>query len=134
LIAERYASQVNDINGIFDQFRDFYEQIKTMEMQFLKKHGINIVFEEDAIDYIILQWQKFKTDLDAIYKQLSLNLEYGLKLVREKTGRNRFFLTRQALEAPEGFISQLLKEAMSRAADELNLAATNDAPERTRPT
>jgi ATP-dependent Clp protease ATP-binding subunit ClpX len=134
LIAECYASQINDISGIFDQFRDFYEQIKTMEMQFLKKHGINIVFEEDAIDYIILQWQRFKTDLDAIYKQLSLNLEYGLKLVREKTGRNRFFLTRQALEAPEEFISQLLKEAMSRAADDLNLAATNDAPERTRPT
>jgi ATP-dependent Clp protease ATP-binding subunit ClpX len=51
------------------------------------------------------------TDIDAIYKQLSADLEYGLKLVREKTGRNRFFLTRQALEAPEAFISQLLKKA-----------------------
>lgn len=130
LIADSYASQTSDIQSVFDQFRHFYEQIKTIEMQFLKKYGINIVFEEDAIDYIIRQWQQSKTDLDAIYKQLSLNLEYGLKLVREKTGRNRFFLTRQALEAPEEFISQLLKEAHS--ADALNLAAVKEATERTR--
>jgi ATP-dependent Clp protease ATP-binding subunit ClpX len=134
LIADCYTSQINDIHSVFDQFRHYYEQIKTIEMQFLKKHGINIVFEEDAIDYIILMWQKFNTDLDAIYKQLSLSLEYGLKLVREKTGRNRFFLTRLALEAPEEFISHLLKEALSRSGENLNLAAVNDAPERTRPT
>ncbi|RJQ74627.1 MAG: AAA family ATPase [Desulfobacteraceae bacterium] len=133
LIAEHYAAQNTDINGVFDQFRHFYEQIKTIEMQFLKKHGINIVFEEDAIDHIITQWRQSKTDLDAIYKQLSLNLEYGFKLVREKTGRNRFFLTRQALEAPEEFISQLLKEAHSRSDNALNLGAVNESPERTRP-
>jgi ATP-dependent Clp protease ATP-binding subunit ClpX len=132
LIADYYASHATDVNGVFDQFRYFYEQIKTIEMQFLKKYGINIVFEEDAIDHIISQWQHAKTDLDAIYKQLSLNLEYGLKLVREKTGRNRFFLTRQALEAPEEFIAQLLKEAHSQTGDILNLAAVNEVPERTR--
>ena len=52
-------------------------------------------------------------NLDAIYQQLSTDLEYGLKLVREKTGRNRFFLTRMALDAPEAFIRQLLKEAQT---------------------
>lgn len=111
LIADYYATHTTDINGVFDKFILFYEQVKSMEMQFLKKHGINIVFEEEAIDQMITQWRNSTADLDGIYKQLSNNLEYGLKLVREKTGRNRFFLNRQALEAPETFISQLLKEA-----------------------
>jgi endopeptidase Clp ATP-binding regulatory subunit ClpX len=111
LIADYYTTHTTDISGVFDRFIHFCEQVKSIEMQFLKKHGINIVFEEEAIDHIITQWLEGATNLDAIYKQLSDNLEYGLKLVREKTGRNRFFLTPQALDAPDQFISQLLKEA-----------------------
>ncbi len=111
LIADYYIAHTSDINGVFDKFTHFYEETKAIEMQFLKKHGINIVFEEETIDLIITQWRNSKVDLDSVYKQLSNSLEYGLKLVREKTGRNRFFLTPQALEMPEAFISQLLKEA-----------------------
>ena len=132
LIAEYYATHTADINGVFDQFTHFYEQIKTIEMQFLKKHGINIVFEEDAIDHIFAQWLHATADLDAIYKKLSVDLEYGLKLVREKTGRNRFFLTRQALEEPEAFISHLLREAQSND-DALQLSRTDNDKERKRP-
>ena len=113
LIAEYYSDHSTDINGALEKFTHFYEQIKTMEMQFLKKNGINIVFEEDAIDQLFEQWRHSAADLDAIYKKLSSDLEYGLKLVREKTGRSRFFLTRHALESPEAFISQLLKESNS---------------------
>lgn len=113
LIADYYVTHNTDINGVFDKFTHFYEQVKTIEMQFLKKHGINIVFEEDAIDGIIARWRDATVNLDAIYQQLSTDLEYGLKLVREKTGRNRFFLTRMALDAPEAFIRQLLKEAQT---------------------
>ena len=111
LIADYYTVHTTDINGVFERFTHFCEQVKSIEMQFLKKHGINIVFEEEAIDFIIMRWLEGATNLDAVYKQLSDNLEYGFKLVREKTGRNRFFLTRQALDAPDQFISQLLKEA-----------------------
>lgn len=111
LIAEYYSEHTTDVNGVFDKFIHFYEETKAIEMQFLKKHGINIVFEEETIDLIINQWRNSTANLDEIYHRLSSNLEYGLKLVREKTGRNRFFLTPQALEAPENFIRQLLKEA-----------------------
>lgn len=113
LMADYYCDHNTDINCVFEAFTEFYEQIKTIEMQFLKSHGINIVFEDDAIDHIITQWRNDTADLDAIYKQLSENLEYGLKLVREKTGRSRFFLTKEALIAPEAFIRQLLNETQS---------------------
>ncbi len=131
LIADYYTAHTLDINGVFERFLSFYEQIKTIEMKFLKKHGINIVFEEDAIDHIFTQWLAGASDLDAIYKQLSENLEYGLKLVREKTGRNRFFLTQQALDAPEQFISHLLTEAQDFHDNPISLAAKDKGPEKT---
>ena len=79
-------------------------------MNFLKNNGINIVLEDETIDYIIGQWLEHPVDLDAVYKKLSDDLLLGLKLVHEKTGRNRFFITRQAIEDPEAFIAQLLKQ------------------------
>ncbi|MDA8139933.1 MAG: AAA family ATPase [Desulfobacteraceae bacterium] len=126
LMADYYIAHTTDINGVFDKFTHFYEEVKNIELQFLKKHGVNIVFEEEAIDAMIIQWRNAKADLDAIYKQLSNNLEYGLKLVREKTGRNRFFLNRQALDEPEKFIGQLLKEAKARTAETASLTSTKN--------
>jgi hypothetical protein len=78
-------------------------------MNFLKNNGINIVLEDETIDYIISQWLEHPVDLDAVYKKLSEDFLLGLKLVHEKTGNNRFFITRQAIENPENFVAQLLK-------------------------
>ena len=47
--------------------------------------------------------------VEEFYKQLTSYFEHGLELVREKTGRNRFFITREALVDPETFISNLIK-------------------------
>ena len=79
-------------------------------MNFLKNNGINIILEEETIDYIISHWLKHPVDVDAIYKKLSSDFLHGLKLVHEKTGRNRFFITRQALDDPEAFIGKLLQK------------------------
>ena len=120
LIAEYLGMHIVDTAGAFSSFAAYYEQVKTLELQFLKKSGINIVFEEDAIDEIIFQWMHGRSDNESLYKQLYSTLEYGLKLVREKTGRSRFFLTAQALMFPDEFISRLLKE---------NIPVVNVTPE-----
>ena len=68
--------------------------------------------EEDAIDYIIGQFANSAAKLEDFYEQLSGDFEYGLKLVMEKTGRNRFFITRQALLEPEEFIGKLIQNEL----------------------
>jgi ATP-dependent Clp protease ATP-binding subunit ClpX len=110
LVAAYYSRHIINIEAALEQLAYRYEQIKTIEMNFLKNHGINIVLEEDTIDHIIGQWFIHPVDCDAIYKQLSADFLHGLKLVHEKTGRNRFFITRQALDSPESFIGQLLQK------------------------
>jgi RNAse (barnase) inhibitor barstar len=75
--------------------------------------------EDDAIDFIIDQLEDSTYDLDALYDHISTDFEYGLKLVQEKTGKNRFFITKDALVNPESFISNLIK-------NELNLHLKTD--------
>jgi ATP-dependent Clp protease ATP-binding subunit ClpX len=110
LIASYYGSHAVDIEGVIGNLADLYEQTKTLEMNFLKNNGINIVLEDETIDYIIGQWLEHPVDLDTVYKKLSDDLLLGLKLVHEKTGRNRFFITRQAIDTPKTFIAGLLKQ------------------------
>ena len=46
--------------------------------------------------------------LKDVYKKLSNDFEHGLKLVRDKTGRNRFFITPEALNSPEKYVGDLI--------------------------
>jgi hypothetical protein len=69
--------------------------------------------EDDAIDYIIEQFENSTYDHEEFYDHLTTDFEYGLKLVQEKTGKNRFFITKNALLNPESFISSLIQNELS---------------------
>jgi endopeptidase Clp ATP-binding regulatory subunit ClpX len=110
ITARYYCHHAVDIEGVLSKLSHLYEQTKTIEMNFLKNNGINIVLEEETVDYIIDRWLENPVDVDAVYKKLSEDFLLGLKLVHEKTGNNRFFITRQAMEDPEKYVAQLLKK------------------------
>jgi hypothetical protein len=112
-MAAYYGRHTTDIDGVFTKVRALYERTKSIEMQFLKHNGLNIVLEEDAIDYIIGQWLEHPVDEDAVYQKLTSDFVHGLRLVQEKTGRSRFFITHQTLMEPEVYIRSLLKEQTS---------------------
>jgi DNA relaxase NicK len=48
-------------------------------------------------------------NLKDIYHKVNTDFEHGLKLVRERTGRSRFFISRQALLNPEDYISKMIQ-------------------------
>ncbi len=86
-----------DIGGVIKKIKSYYDEIKKIELYFFKNHDINIVLEEDAIDFIIEQVVESSVDLDIIYEKINQDFQHGLKLARERTNRSRFFITRQAL-------------------------------------
>jgi hypothetical protein len=102
-----------DIGVILQKIKTLQDEIKHFELKFFKNHDINIVIEDDAIDFVLELVVNSSVNPDDFYNQMNINFEYGLKLVREKTGKNRFFLTRQALINPETFISSLIRDALS---------------------
>jgi endopeptidase Clp ATP-binding regulatory subunit ClpX len=113
VVATYYCSHIMDIEKVINKIKSFYNDIKKMEMNFYKNHDINIVMEDDAVDFIIEQLEKATIKIEDFDQKLSADFEHGLKLVREKTGRNRFFITQKALLTPERFVSSLLKDEMS---------------------
>ena len=108
MVAACYAGNTVDVGNAVSRIKSFHDDIKKMELSFYRNHDINIVMEDDAIDLLIDMLLDGTTDLDTIFARLNSDFEHGLKLVREKTGSGRFFLTRRAFEDPEGYIAQLL--------------------------
>ena len=125
IVTSFYSKNVMDVGHIIQKVKSLYDEIKKIELSFYKKHDINIVLEDDAIDFIIEQLANPAIHIADFERQLSIDFELGLKLVREKTGKNRFFITRKALLEPETFISNLIK-------DELRGVALNLPDRRTR--
>ena len=112
LLAHFYVNHILDMGQVFKQIRSRYDDIKNIELTFYKRSDINIVLEEDAIDFIMDQIVDKTVTLDEVVQQLTERLELGLKLVQEKTGKNRFFINRDALENPETYIGGLIRNGM----------------------
>jgi len=113
IVAAYYGKHPTDIERVIKRVKSYYDEIKTIELYFLKDHDINIVLEDEATDFILAQFVNLGVKFGEVYKQLTRDFELGLKLVQEKTGRNRFFLNRAALVSPESYISSLLKNGLS---------------------
>ena len=117
VVAAYYSKHIMDIERVIKKIKSYYDEIKKIELLFYKNHDINIVMEEDAIDLIIEQFENFAITIEDFYEKLSHDFELGLKLIQEKSGRNRFFITKKALLDPEAFISNLIRDEMSMLDD-----------------
>jgi endopeptidase Clp ATP-binding regulatory subunit ClpX len=109
-VADYYCRHITNVETVVRKVKQFSDEIKKMELYFFQNHDINIVLEEDAVHYFIQQYMDEVTDFEEIYRRFCADFEYGLKLVRERIGRNRFFITREALEDPETYIGNLLQD------------------------
>ncbi|MBW2569798.1 MAG: AAA family ATPase [Deltaproteobacteria bacterium] len=112
IAATFYCNHIMDIGKVLQKIKSYYDEIKKIELYFFKNDDINIVMEEDAIDFIIEQFINSGIKLEDFYKQLIVDFELGFKLTREKTGKNYFKITKQALMGPESFISNLIKDEL----------------------
>jgi ATP-dependent Clp protease ATP-binding subunit ClpX len=113
-ISEYYCNHVTEIGNAVKKIKSFYDKIKKIELDFYSKHDINIVLEEDAVDAILEQLASGSVDIKDVYERISADFEYGFKLIREKTRRNRFFLSKKALGNPENFLNQIIKTEFNK--------------------
>ena len=115
LVAAHYCRNITGIDSAIRKIKRFYDEAKKIELYFLDQHDIIIVLEEDAVDFIIEQFIYAEAKFDEIYGKITQDFEHGLKLVKEKTGRNRFLLGREALVSPESFLSTLIRKELGQS-------------------
>lgn len=112
MVAQYYCSHVMEIEDAVKQIKKFHDSIKEIEVEVSKSYNLNIVFEEDAIDFLIQQFIDHRATSVEILSKLYNDFYDGFNLVREKTGKNRFFLSKKALLDHETFLNELIRKEL----------------------
>lgn len=115
LVADYFCRNITGIDDAIRKIRRFYDDAKKIELYFLDQHDIIIAFDEDAVDFIIEQFINAQVTFNDVYNKITLDFEHGLKLVKERTGRNRFLIGKEALINPESFLSLLIRKELGES-------------------
>ena len=83
IVASAYAKSNLDIGKVIDKIKSFYDDVKKIELYFFKNHDINIVLEDDAIDFIIEKLIESPLELNDVIDKIDQDFQHGLKLARE---------------------------------------------------
>ena len=110
LIAELYLKNISDINTALDDFVEMYSQIKLEEASLVEKLEVEVSFDESAIDEIINQAIKTDQEAGSLALKLAKRLEYGLKLVKDRSGIEKFVINAEAVTDMENFVNNLVKQ------------------------
>jgi len=87
------------------------QKVESFEQYFFETHGLGITFAEDALNRIIQKSITENKDPWSICKHAVKNYEYGLKLIKEKTGKNSFIIHGEALSNSEEYLNHLIRSS-----------------------
>ncbi len=109
LIAALYLKTVSDINTALEDFREMYDQIKAEEATLLDKLEVEVTFDDAAIDALIFQSIETGMSGRTLALQLAEKLEYGLKLVKDRSGVDTFTINGEAVTDMEKYVNDLVR-------------------------
>ncbi len=110
MVAQYYTEHIMEIEDAIKQIKKFHDSIKEIEVEVSKSYNLNIIFDEDAIDFLIQQFIDHNATSEEILSKLYENFYDGFNLIREKTGKNRFFLSKNALMDHETYLNDLIRK------------------------
>jgi endopeptidase Clp ATP-binding regulatory subunit ClpX len=110
MVVQYYTAHVMEIEDAVKQVKRFYDNVKEMELEISKNYDLNVVFEEDAADFLIQQFIEHNATTDEILSKIYADFFDGFNLIREKTGKARFFLSRKALTDHENYLNELIRK------------------------
>jgi len=109
LIAEIYLRKISDVNTAFEDFLVMYQEIKSEEASLAHDMELNVTFDNGAIDELLRRSIETGQDAGSMTFQLAKKLEYGLKLVKDRSGVDHFVVTKDAVLDMDKYINDLVK-------------------------
>ena len=110
MVAQYFCNTVMEVEDAVKKIKEFHDTIKEIEVEVSKSYNLNIVFEEDAIDFLLEQFINHNATSEEILSKIYDSYYDGFNLVREKTGKNRFFLSKNALIDNETYLNDLIRK------------------------
>jgi len=108
-IAEFCCQHIMDLETSFSKVKQAFGHIQKIEDDFLKTHDIDLSFDDESVNYLIQKQLSDSLGMENFFNWLNKNFEYGLKLIREKTGKKTFLIPKAALIKPDTYLENLVK-------------------------
>lgn len=110
IVAQIYLMNISDINTAFEDFKEMYDQVRIEEASLAEKIDVKISFDDSAVDEIILLAISQNREPGPLAREVANRLEYGLNLVRDRSGIKSFAINHEAVSDMENFINNLIKK------------------------
>lgn len=110
MAAQYFCSNVMEVEDAVKKIKQFHDSIKEIEVEVSKSYNLNIIFEEDAIDFLLEQFINHNATSEEILSKIYTSYYDGFNLIREKTGKTRFFLSKNALIDKDTFLNDLIRK------------------------
>jgi len=110
LMVDQYHHWDCDLKTAFEEMGRLHEQVRSFEDRFYDDHGIHLHFDAEAMDEILRQAVARETPAYAVCQELSKDLEYALKLVRDRTSQDHFILTRDAICDLDTYLNRVIRD------------------------
>jgi endopeptidase Clp ATP-binding regulatory subunit ClpX len=117
LIADRMIEKGYDVNTVIEEVVDIQRMVEDFERDFYRKHGISLRFSNEAIDRVTEIGLEEDGKGIGICSRLSKDYEHGFKLIRDRIGKREFILNREAIDNPEAYLNQVIREIFSQPTD-----------------
>jgi hypothetical protein len=118
LIAHHVVEKGYDVNTVFEEVAEVHQKVEKFSKDFERKLGVFLRFEEEAIDRITEIALKEGLEETTIFSRLAKDYEYGLGLIRDKTGQNEFVIKKEAVDDAEGYLNRMIREIYSGQSDQ----------------
>ncbi len=110
MVARYFCDHIVEIENAVYKIKSFHDSVKEIEAEIAKSSNFNVNFEEDAIDFLMEQFITHNATVEEILSRIYESYYDGFNLIREKTGKNRFFLSRHALVDHETYLNDLIRK------------------------
>lgn len=97
--------------AVFNEVLSLYNQISMFENGFYEKHGFKIHFDEEALNAIILAALKEDITASAICGRISVDYDYGFRLIADRSGQTQFVLPKEAVVDHQKYLDELIRES-----------------------
>jgi len=110
VIVNEYEKFGYDLDFAFQEMAKYINQIRAFIQNFQRETGLTCQLSEEAQDKLLSQAIVEGMDIMVLCQNIIQNLEFGLKVIREKTGQSKFEITLDALDNPEGYVRKLIRK------------------------
>jgi endopeptidase Clp ATP-binding regulatory subunit ClpX len=117
LIIRRMVERGYDVNTVFEEVVEIQRQVEKFEIDFQRRNGIQLEFDEEALDRVTEIALEEDGKGEAVCSRLLRDYEHGMKLIRDRMDRKKFLITKEAVDNPEGYLNRVIQEVYSRNVD-----------------